>query len=240
MSNESCKYGYDDCLTDRSSCFFCSNGMNYKEPKRRTPVRRHSQKADKRMGSGFEKANHDRNVEILSSRMTINSGATNKEKGDENIVIGAYRLMEELKTQEPERARGCKSFSIKREWLNKLHTEALKKNQDFWHLKFAFNEDEGAVITRAERFSEGNPAGSVFVVMEQDMVMSWVQALAQDEIKVAEIDDRMRFLNKKNQVLEAENVALKAKVEELEAKLKLAEPSERINMLNEVLEKLAS
>ena len=69
--------------------------------------------------------------------------------------------------------------------------------------------------------------------------MSWVQALAQDEIKVAEIDDRMRFLNKKNQALEAENVALKAKVEELEAKLKLAEPSDRIRMLNEVLEKLA-
>ena len=237
--SESCKYGYDDCLNDRSKCLFCSNGMSYKEPKKRTPIRKPTQKADKRMGSGFEKANHDRNVEILSSRMTINSGATTKEKGDENVVIGAYRLMEELKTQEPERARGCKSFSIKREWLNKLHTEALKKNQDFWHLKFAFNEDEAATITRAERFSEGNPAGNVFVILEQDTVMAWVQVLAQDEIKVAEIDDRMRFLNKKNQALEAENVALKAKVDELEAKFKLAEPSVRIRMLNEVLEKLA-
>lgn len=233
----SCKFGYDDCIADRSKCLFCTNGMSYEEPKKRYSIKKKTQKPDKRMGSEFEYANHERNKAVLSSKMTLNSGATKKEKGDENLVIGGFRLMEELKTQEPTRGKGCKTFTIKREWLNKLHVEAIERGFDAWHLKFAFNEAE-ASSTRAEKFSDGNPAGNIFIVIEQDVIMSLIQRLAQDEIKADGIDKKLDFYQKKNQALEAENVALQAKTKALEAKLRLLEPSERKAKIQEGLDRL--
>lgn len=233
-----CRYGYNDCVADESKCTFCSSGMSYEEPKKMHQPRRKTNRPDKRKGSAFEYANHQRNQDILQSKMTLNSGATTREKGDENLVIGGFRLMEELKTQEPTRGKGCKSFTIKREWLNKLHVEAMERGFDAWHLKFAFNEAE-ASATREERFSEGNPAGNVFVVVEQDIIMAMVQRLAQDEIKATQIDEKIHFYQKKNQRLEAEQVALKARIEELEAKIKLLEHSPRAEAIRNGLKKLA-
>lgn len=233
---DNCKFGYNDCCADKSACFFCSNGMKYKEPKRRYRLKKKA-KADNRKGSSFEYVNHERNKAILSSKMTINSGATNKEKGDENLILGSIRVMEELKTQEATRAKGCKSFSIKREWLNKLHTEALERNFDFWYLKFAFNEEE-AIATHAERFSSGNPAGNTFVIVEQDVIMAIVQRLAQSEIKKTKVDSEIEFYKKQSQAYEAENVALKAKIEELEAKIKMLEPSKKVQNIEKAIKHL--
>ena len=125
----SCRWGYEDCQSP-SECIYCvSDGLRYTPPKKRYKLKVNNQKADGRQGSNFEYANHKRNEEMLAkSRMTINSGATAKEKGDEQIS-GIINVMEELKTQEPERGKGCKSFAIKRHWLNKLHVEALKENK---------------------------------------------------------------------------------------------------------------
>ena len=231
-----CKFGYDDCCADPSSCFYCSNGMKYEEPKKRYKLKKKA-KADNRKGSSFEYVNHERNKAILSSKMTINSGATDKEKGDENLILGSIRVMEELKTQEATRTKGCKSFAIKREWLNKLHTEALERNFDFWYLKFAFNEEE-AIATRAEKFSDGNPAGNTFVVIEQDVIMSIIQRLAQSEIKRTKVDSEIEFYKKQSQAYEAENVALKAKIEELKARIKMLEPSEKTQNIEKAIKPL--
>ena len=231
-----CKYGYNDCIAEESECLFCSNGLKYKEPKKRYTFKKNTQKPDNRKGSAFEYANHERNKAVISSKLTVNSGATNKEKGDENLVIGAIRLMEELKTQEATRGKGCKSFAIKREWLNKLHVEALQRNFDFWHLKFAFNEDEAAGL-KSEKFSDGNPAGNVFIVVEQDVIMSMIQRLAQDEIKASQIDDKLDFYKKKWQSLEADNVALKAKIEALEAENKMLGINHKAELIRKALAK---
>ena len=48
-------------------------------------------------------------------------------KGDEQIR-GLISWMFESKTQEIERARGHKQFTIKREWLEKLEREAPDEN----------------------------------------------------------------------------------------------------------------
>ena len=62
--------------------------------------------------------------------MTLNSGATVLEKGDEQIS-GIINVMEELKTQMPDRAKGTKTFTIKRQWLDKLNKEAKWKIKNF-------------------------------------------------------------------------------------------------------------
>lgn len=120
-----------------------SDSVNYvpiKQKKRYTLNRKQANKPDKRKGSSFEYNNHKNNIKILkddvTSSMTLNSGATIIEKGDEQIS-GIIEIMEELKTQMPDRAKGTKSFTIKREWLDKLHREALQENKEFWYLKFA-------------------------------------------------------------------------------------------------------
>lgn len=228
----SCKWGYDECQTDRSKCILCvTDGLNYKEPKKRYRPKMNSQKADGRQGSNFEYANHKRNEEMLAkSRMTINSGATAKEKGDEQIS-GIISIMEELKTQEPERGKGCKSFAVKRLWLDKLHREALQENKEFWYLKFAFNEDEGASVS--------NEAGNVFVVVEQDVIMSMVQTMVMDRQKAELCDARVNMYQKKSVASEAENVFLKAKVEELQAKLAAVAKQRPADKLVEELKKIA-
>lgn len=228
-----CKFGYDDCITDRSRCLYCHNGMDYKEPKRRYSLakKRNKRYPDKRKGSGFEYANHERNQAVLKSDLTLNSGATSREKGDENLVIGTLRLMEELKTQEPTRARGCKSFSVKREWLNKLHREALERDFHGWYLKFAFNEDEAAA-TKAS-VHEDNPAGNVFVILEQDILMSMVQKMAEAVQKSEELDKLKDLYQKKIRAAEAENVSLKAEIEEIRAENKLFKDSLKEKKLEE-------
>lgn len=232
-----CKWNYDDCQSDESKCVLCvTDGACYTAPKKRYKLKVNNQKPDGRMGSAFEYANHKRNEEMLvKSQMTLNSGATAKEKGDEQIS-GIINIMEELKTQEPERGKGCKSFAIKRHWLNKLHVEALRENKEFWYLKFAFSEDDGSSLTG---FDEGNPAGNVFVTVEQDVIMSMVQTMVMDRQKAELCDARVDMYQKRAAAKETEVVALKAKIEELQSKLAAAMAEHPANKLVEELKKIA-
>lgn len=231
-----CRWNYGDCQSDPSKCVLCvTDGCCYTAPKKRYKLKVNNQKADGRMGSHFEAANHQRNEAMLAkTHMTLNSGATAKEKGDEQIS-GIINVMEELKTQEPERGKGCKSFAIKRHWLNKLHVEALKENKEFWYLKFAFNEDDGASV---HGFDEGNPAGNVFVTVEQDIIMSMVQTMVMDRQKAELCDARVKMYQKHAAASEAENVALKAKIEALEAKLEAVMQEHSADKLVEEAKKL--
>lgn len=207
----SCKWGYDDCISDK--CILCvTDGLKYEEPKKRYTMRRNTQKPDKRMGSGFEYANHKHNEALVSSHMTLNSGATAKEKGDEQIT-GLVRMMEELKTQMPYRTKGCKSFTIRRDWLEELSKNAKKENMEFWDLKFAFSEAEGAAVQNS----------IVYVLMEQDVLDSMVKTIVIDRRKAKEVDAKVDFYQKKSIETEARNVALKAEIDTLKAQIKLLE-----------------
>ena len=232
----SCRWGYDDCL-NQGQCIYCvTDGLKYVAPKKRYQLKVNNQKPDGRMGSSFEYANHKRNEAMMAkTHMTLNSGATAKEKGDEQIE-GIIHIMEELKTQEPERGKGCKSFAIKRHWLNKLHVEALRENKEFWYLKFAFNEDEGAA---EHGFDEGNPAGNVFVAVEQDVIMSMVQTMVMDRQKAELCDARVDMHQKRAAAKEAEVVALKAKIEELQSKLDAVTAEHPASKLVEEIKKIA-
>ena len=158
------------------------------------------------MGSNFEFANHKVMKKLFAGPetqvnvgMTLNSGATIKEKGDEQ-VRGLMEIMEELKTQEPDRVGGTKSFSIKREWLNKIHNEAPKEEKEMWWLKFAFSEPEGE-------------AGNAFVVLEQDQILSLALTVRNDRARQKVAQARAELAEAKLAELQQENHLLKAKLD---------------------------
>lgn len=207
-----CKWFYEDCSNeDTNKCILCvSNGLKYEAKKIKKTLSYNVNKKDKRKGSKFEYANHLNNKEVLSS-MTLNSGATVKEKGDEQIK-GIINVMEELKTQDAERIRGTKSFNIQRKWLDKLHMEANKENKEFWYLKFAFSEDE--VV---------HQGGGTFVITEQDIIMSMIKTMVIDRKKSKKATEIIDLYKKKYNRIESELVYKNAKIEELETEIKCLE-----------------
>lgn len=210
-----CKWELPCKFEDTKKCENCfTHGLLYKAKEVKTPktMKQRRAKADNRMGSNFEKANHDRNVSALrstESNMTINSGATHRQKGDENIT-GYIKVSEELKTQMPNRVKGTKTFTIQREWLDKLNKESKQRGQEFWYLVFAFSENESM-----------NPAGDTFVVAEKDMIFNMVTTMVEDRRRADLAAQKADIALKENDVLKAEIDLLHTKLALTEAKLKL-------------------
>ena len=174
-----CQCIKNGCLCDNypNKCSLCVDTSFFlpQKIKRKTEMRR--QKKSSRMGAKFEEQNHVLNTSILNtaSSMTPNSGA-GKIKGDEQIS-GIINVMEELKTAVvPKLSRGSLSFTIKKEWLEKLDKEANAENKEFWYLKFRFLESDN----------------NTYVVIDQDLIMSMVSTMVNDRTKaklaIAEIE----------------------------------------------------
>ena len=199
-----CEWNRADCKYEGSSkCISCLlDSQNYSpaEIKQRKSLARVQQKADKRMGSDFEYKNHKNNQALLksdvTSSMTLNSGATVLQKGDEQIT-GIIRIMEELKTKVTEQAPGKKTFTIQEKWLSKLHNEAIKENMEFWYLKFSFHEDDN----------------NIYCITEQDIIMSMVKTMVEDRRMAKKAKFEIDLANKKAEQLKAENSALLAKLD---------------------------
>ena len=203
-----CEWGHTDCKNEGIKCHLCVARDFHYDPvvrKRPKPIARRQQRADKRMGSTFEYKNHVANENLLNdvtSRMTPNSGA-GRVKGDEEIR-GIINIMEELKTKVKEQAPGKQSFTIKRAWLEKLHREAMAAYKEFWYLKFSFHEHDD----------------DVYVIVEQDVIMSMVKTMVEDRRKANEADLKVEIAEKQRRLYEAENVKLQAEIDLLKAKLK--------------------
>ena len=204
-----CRWGKLNCKEEGVSCDRCLTNSFFYNPKsipKKMSARRVNKK-DRRMGSRFEYANHQQNEAAISS-MTINSGATAREKGDEKIR-GIIEVMEELKTQMPNRKGGVKSFSIQRKWLDKLHAEANQEGKEFWYLKFAFDEEEGV-------------AGNSFVVVEQDIIMSMICTMVRDRKKALEVDAKLKLYKARYVEEQAKANALSAELQTIKAKIDYA------------------
>lgn len=167
-----CEWGLEDECARAGSfhcgiCFTPRQFFEEKKVKKKAGLARRQNKADGRTGSSFEFQNHKTNASVLKedvvSGMTLNSGATVLEKGDEQIR-GIINIMEELKTKTVQKARGAKNFTIQKGWLDKLHIEALREKMEFWYLKFSFLEGDR----------------DVYVITEQDIIMSMVKTMVTD------------------------------------------------------------
>lgn len=71
---------------------------------------------------------------LIDGRRTPNSGATLFTKGD----VLTKLFMIECKTQMKEK----KSFSIKKEWIDKLKEEAFSGNKPYWAIAFNFGGED--------------------------------------------------------------------------------------------------
>lgn len=182
-----------------AKCALCPDRAYYSPEKIRTK-KTYTGKKSNRQGARFEAKNHEANQELLaSSKLTPNSGA-GKIKGDEQIT-GLIRVMEELKTHvKPKTARGEKTFTIHKEWLKKLDTEAQAENMEFWYLKFRFLETDT----------------DTYIVLNENVVMSMIATLVEDRRNAKLAQRSINLANATADRIKAENVLLTARIRELE------------------------
>ena len=200
----SCEFGHTDCKNEDKRCDLCFNASHYvaKQVKVNTLKKRNYEKATKRMGEVFERKNNQavkNNIESVTTGMTPNSGA-GKVKGDQQIT-GLIRIMEELKTQDPHRARGHAQFTIKREWLDKLDREAPVENMEFWYLKFAFKDTDD----------------QSYIVFDSAQMNDMIATLIHDRKKANEADAKIKVADTRRMKAEAESTAMYATIEYLKA-----------------------
>ena len=201
-----CEWGYTDCQNCDIKCHLCfSEGQHYLAPKVKLPKRA---KQTGRAGSLFEAKNSNQNNAILleGSQLTPNSGA-GVIKGDEKIK-GYMRITEELKEQNARTTRGEKTFTIHKEWLEKLKRESLAENQEFWYLKFVFGQED-VIHTK-----------DYYVILENDILMSMVKTMWEDRKTAKKAQNQIDIAQKRKELVEAENIVLRTKIELLEAQLK--------------------
>ena len=209
-----CKWNYDDCINKGEQCLYCrTEGFKYKPKKIIKTLKVNKNKADKRMGSRFEFENHKKKEKLVSSDMTLNSGATAKEKGDEQIS-GIINIMEELKTKVAEQIPGKQTFTIQKKWLQKLNREAKAENKEFWYLKFCFHENE---------------TDEVYCIVESDVLMSMVKTMITDRTKAKQCDSTVDMHQKQYLAEQAKAIALQAQIDFLEAKIKILEGGSECN-----------
>ena len=205
----SCPYDYTDC-TNCSQCHLCFNGSKYKPSKKKNSgIQKNYNKQSKRMGSVSETKVQQTNQAtidtVTSSRLTANSGAgfgSGTEKGDAWIT-GLVEISQEVKTQLPDRAKGCKSFTIQKEWLDKLDYESRKANKEFWWLVFSFKETDN----------------QMYVVADNQVFQDMVATLVADRKLAAEAGKKIDLANKQKKVIEAKNTELQATIDYLQAQI---------------------
>lgn len=200
----SCEFEYTDCKNEDKRCDLCFNASNYvpMKPKSNGLRKRNTEKPTGRMGELFERNNNKavkNNINSVTTSMTPNSGA-GKVKGDQQIV-GLVRIMEELKTQDPHRARGHSQFTIQRKWLDKLDREAPVENMEFWYLKFSFcDTDEQS-----------------YVVIDSAQMNDMIATIVHDRKKANEADAKIKVAETRRVLAEAESTKLFAEIEYLKA-----------------------
>ena len=194
-------------------CDLCDGSMFFEPIKKKAPVRLRTQKKSKRMGAKFEEENHEQNMAIVgrdSCFLTPNSGAGNLYKGDE-WINGFCSVMQELKTNvKPKVSRGSKSYTVKRQELEKVKREGDEANIEFYYLKFRFLESD------SETYS----------IISDEIMNSIIATLNEDRKKVALTYSTVNYFKAKYLRIEAEKSLLEAKVRELEAELALVKIKE--------------
>lgn len=204
-----------DCkFYDTDKCLMCVKCSKYTpEKKKQFGIKKNYNKASNRMGAKAEMINHESNKATINSSMTPNSGA-GKVKGDEQIR-GLVNIMQEVKTQEVVRAKGHTQFTIKREWLDKLEKEAPAENMDFWYLVFSFK----------------NTDLQQYVVIDKAQMNDMIATMVDDRKTAKSANARIAVAEKNRIATETENLALRAKIDALQAEIDLLKGNNNLNDL---------
>lgn len=210
----SCEWGHSDCANLDKKCLLCiSDSLHYKQIVRKQVGLRKTMKVKDtgRQGAISEVKAYNQFTNAIDNNSvqgTPNSGA-GKIKGDMQIR-GIVNAMIELKTtvaKNAKRAIGKESFTIKREWLDKLKREAKAENKEIYSLCFSFKEFD-------DQF---------YAVIEMEHLMDIIATLKQDRLAVKNVDNQIDVYKKRSALLEAENTKLTAEIDYLKAKIKSME-----------------
>ena len=205
----SCEYGYTDCV-NCDKCYLCTNGSKYKPKKKKQQgISKNYNKQSNRMGAVSETKVQQTNQatidNVTSSRLTANSGAgfgRGTEKGDAWIT-GLIEISQEVKTQLPDRTKGCKSFTIQKEWLDKLDYESRQANKEFWWLVFSFKETDN----------------QMYIVCDNQVFQDMVATLIADRKIASEADKKIDMANKAKILSDKRNTELQATIDRMQAEI---------------------
>lgn len=198
-----CKWEYEDCVSEK--CHLCvTDGYQYEASKVRKNYRKKGAKTtSSKKGFEFEKENSSKNQNLLETRseMTPGSGAGSI-KGDEQIS-GIISVMEELKERNPTSTKGTKSFSIQKEWLQKLKREANEANKEFYYLKFRYGSNDT----------------DIYIVTDEEIIMSMIKTIYEDRKDKHKAENKASLAEKRRQAAEAKIVSLESEIQYLRSLL---------------------
>lgn len=214
--NQQCIQDGVVCINYPEKCVLCINQSLYlptKVKKKYTPMRQY--KKSERMGANFEEKIKDLTNKKLyaASNLTPNSGAGNI-KGDISIS-GCIDMALELKTKiKPKITRGSLSFTIQKEWLDKLNKESKEANKEFWALVFSFFESEE----------------NIYSILEYEQILSMICTMTHDRIKYNTVSTELKILKDKYSLLETQMVAKNKEIELLKEALQKEETKDMLQV----------
>lgn len=205
MSSEPCVQDGIYCCKFPDKCPMCINQSLYvaSKVKKKTTGFRQYKKSD-RMGASFEeKVRENTNTRLYAaSNLTPNSGAGDV-KGD-IAISGCIDMALELKTKiKPKITRGSLSFTIQKEWLEKLNKESKAANKEFWALVFSFTETDN----------------NIYSILEYDQLLSMICTMTHDRIKYNTVKTELEELKKRYSLLETQIVSKNKEIELLKSSL---------------------
>lgn len=83
-------------------------------------------------------------IQPVEAKRQINSGALWHSKGD----IKLDHALMECKERGTVTARGAKTISIPKEWLDKQEKEAFQEQREYWYLPFGYKGDESIYLIK--------------------------------------------------------------------------------------------
>ena len=98
---------------------------------------------------------------------------------------------------------GKETFTIKREWLDKLEREAAQEGMEFKFLKFSFKEHD-------DKF---------YIVIRDTEVLSMIATMKHDREELYKLQNEINIYKKKYELIEAENTKKEAEIQYLKALL---------------------
>jgi len=202
-----CEWGHEDCQNEGTErCDTCfSDSFHYKQAVGRKNYRlnKRARTQDKRQGSDFESKTKKIIADTMSDKpivqLTINSGATAREKGDVQIDGLLTAMIEDKTKTVVHKARGEKTFTIRSEWLKKLLKESALHDKEFHWLLFSFYQHDN----------------DVYAIAEAEHILSMVKTMEADRRRAKIADKKAAIAERRKEIVEAENAKLTIELEHL-------------------------
>ena len=203
----SCEWGHDDCQNEGTEkCDTCfSDSFHYKKAvaKKFYSFNRRSRTKDNRQESDFEDKTRKIVADALSDKpivqLTINSGATIREKGDVQIEGLVTAMIEDKTRTKIHKAKGSKTSTIQYEWLTKLLRESREKNREFHWLLFSFYQHDK----------------DIYAITEAEHILSMIKTMDADRRALKIEKKKARIVARRKEIVEAENLKLTAELNHL-------------------------